>query len=78
MQLIYKPAALKAMDRMPTRDRDALDRKLSEFADTGVGDVVKLVGTSEWRLRHGNWRAIITIMDDVVVVRIAHRREVYR
>lgn len=78
MKVIYRPAAQKAMDRMPARDRDALKRKLMQFAQTGDGDVVKLAGSKDWRLRHGDWRAILTVEQDVVVIRVAHRREVYR
>lgn len=78
MEIIYRPAAQKAMNRMPARDREALDRKLLQFAKTGTGDVVKMTGSEQWRLRHGDWRAILTIDNDMVVVRIAHRREVYR
>jgi mRNA interferase RelE/StbE len=40
-----------------------------------------LKGGDEYRLRVGDWRVVYTLHDDVLtvlVVRIAHRREVYR
>lgn len=42
----------------------------------------KLVGeTNAWRVRIGDYRVLYEVMDDVLVVtvlRVAHRREVYR
>jgi len=41
----------------------------------------KLVGSEYWRVRVGDYRVVYDIHDDeliVLVVRIAHRREVYR
>jgi hypothetical protein len=43
--------------------------------------VKALKGGDEYRLRVGDWRVVYTLHDDVLtvlVVRIAHRREVYR
>jgi mRNA interferase RelE/StbE len=40
-----------------------------------------LEGSEAWRVRAGDWRVLYTIDDTVVtvlVVRIRHRREVYR
>lgn len=30
-----------------------------------------------WRIRTGDWRVIFEVQDDVIVIRIAHRKEVY-
>lgn len=30
-----------------------------------------------WRIRTGDWRVIFEVQDDVVVIRIAHRKDVY-
>jgi mRNA interferase RelE/StbE len=44
--------------------------------------VARLAGTDDlWRIRVGDFRVIYTIADDalvVTVVRVGHRREVYR
>ena len=77
-KVVFEFAARKALKAMPTRDAAALERKLTVYAQTGVGDVVKLTGVAKWRLRHGDWRAIFVRRNDVVVIQIAHRREVYR
>lgn len=51
------------------------------FAETGQGDVVLLAGIRppEWRLRVGDYRVRFRLRGDVLeVLRVAHRREVYR
>lgn len=78
MQVIYELAARKGLKRMPLRDQDAMERKLRIYAETGVGDVIKLVNRDKWRLRHGDWRAVFLLINDVIVIEIAHRRDIYR
>ena len=46
-----------------------------------AGSTRPLKGSNQYRLRIGDWRAIYTLHDDVLmvlVVRIGHRGEVYR
>lgn len=78
MQIAYTNVARKGLKRMPAKDRAALIAKLEVYAATGEGDVKKLVGSEYYRLRHGDWRAIFEIEDGVLVIRVAHRREVYK
>lgn len=79
MIVSYLPAARRSLKNMPPSDRAALMEKLDRYAATGAGDVKKLSGVAAaYRLRHGDWRAIFTLEDGILVVRIAHRREVYR
>jgi len=78
MQVTFEKAAVRTLRKMPAKDRDAMIAKLETFATTGAGDVKKLKGSDDYRLRHGDWRAIFEIAGNIVVVRIAHRREVYR
>lgn len=78
MQVIYTKSAQKDLRKMPANARKSLMEKLQNYADNGQGDVKKLKGRSEYRLRHGQYRAIFTQQDDVIVITIAHRKEVYR
>jgi mRNA interferase RelE/StbE len=62
------------------RDRvlDALDRLVG---DPPAGDVVKLAGKEEWRLRVGEWRVRFGLDRDdrvVVVLRVLPRGRAYR
>lgn len=78
MQVTYTTAARKQMRKMPAKDRAALMAKLAVYAETGAGDVKQLVNRSEYRLRHGQWRAFFELDGGVIVVKVAHRREAYR
>jgi mRNA interferase RelE/StbE len=43
--------------------------------------VKKLVGRNGWRLRVGDYRVVYTIQDNrllVMIIRVAHRKDVYR
>jgi mRNA interferase RelE/StbE len=82
-ELIIKPSAEKQMDRLPAKFRrrvvDALDGLRDEPRPAGC---VKLSGEDNlWRIRVGEHRVIYAIEDEaltVLVVRVAHRKEVYR
>lgn len=78
MKVVYTNIARKGLKKMPMKDREALITKLQHYGTTGEGDVKRLIGSDYLRLRHGNWRAVFAIKDDVLVVRVAHRREAYK
>ncbi|ESR23370.1 type II toxin-antitoxin system RelE family toxin [Lutibaculum baratangense] len=78
MKVIFSNVARRGLKRMPVTDRVAIVSKLERFAADGTGDVIKLVGEPRFRLRHGVWRAVFELVDDVYVVRIAHRKDIYR
>ena len=78
MKIRFSHEARRGLKRMPLADQTAIVQKLIRYAETGVGDVVKLVGEPGFRLRHGDWRAVFELVDGMYVVRIAHRRNVYR
>ena len=77
MQLVLSPRAIKNLKSIPAKDRAAIITKLEIYAETGMGDVIKLVGYPYFRLRHGDWRAILEMTGEIVVLRILHRREAY-
>ncbi len=83
MDLIFTRVADKSLRGMPKRDAVALLAKLKTFAAAPVaqhGFAKALVGGGV-RVRHGDWRAICEIYGGkmiVLVVRIGHRREIYR
>jgi mRNA interferase RelE/StbE len=83
MELIVTRTALKALEKMPKRDAEALVRKLNIFAIEPFGSHgwAKALTGGGVRVRHGDWRAICQVNGEkmvVVVIRIGNRREVYR
>ena len=73
----------KALDRLESDMYARITRKLEELEDNPrpMG-VEKLSGREDlYRVRVGNWRIVYAIQDQeliVLVVKVAHRREVYR
>ena len=58
--------------------RRRIDRRLTEFATTGHGDVKRLKGREGSRLRVGDWRVILyEDQATIVVAAVGHRREIY-
>lgn len=75
----YTNRAIKALRKVPGKDATAIQSKLNNYAAGGVEDVVALVGSDLFRLRHGNWRAIFSQDGQVLaVLNVAKRGEVYR
>jgi mRNA interferase RelE/StbE len=81
-RVLISKAALKDLDRLSDDIRDRINARLAELAtNPRPADVKKLKGRDAWRIRIGDYRAIFSIIDRdliVFVVRVRHRREVYR
>ena len=82
-QVIVKPSVRKAIRRLDRATQAKMIRLLEALArePRPVG-VVKLVGDDNlWRVRIGDYRVVYEIHDRrliVMVVRVAHRKDVYR
>ena len=83
MALDLRPEAQKELADVPKADRDRLREKLIQIPADPYGShsgAKRLQGTSGFSVRQGDWRAIyrITGTGDIIVIRVRHRREVYR
>jgi mRNA interferase RelE/StbE len=77
--LTYTRTALKDLKAMPRTDSAAIRSKLESFAKGEPQDVTKLQGSDGYRLRHGDWRALMIVDEkEITVAAIRHRREAYR
>lgn len=74
--------AQRALDRLPKADFQAVVEAIKELARTPrPRGVEKVKSTGLWRIRQGDYRVIYAIDDKqqlITVVRIGHRRELYR
>ena len=74
--------AQQALDRLPGNDFDVVLGELKGLADTPrPKGVEKIKSAGLWRVRQGNYRIVYSIDDAqkiVTVLRIGHRREIYR
>lgn len=77
-------SADKALRRLLKRDQAKIEEKIDALAyDPRPEGVIKLKGYKEplYRIRHGNYRIVYSIKDDlllVLVVEIGHRKGIYR
>ncbi len=81
-KVYIKRSAGKELGRIREKDRKKIIEKIRSlsFEPRPVG-VKKLSGAEKYRLRQGDYRILYKIEAEIVtvtVVRIAHRREVYR
>ena len=82
-EIIIQPTAEKCLDKIPRpvrrRIADAMEKLRANPRPAGV---VKLAAHENlWRIRIGDYRVVYEIHDDrlvVLVLRVAHRKDVYR
>ncbi len=81
-KLVFKKSVAKDLRTIPNPDlRRILARMRTLAKDPRPPGTEKLSGEDKYRLRQGNYRILYTVNDAdicVVIVKISHRREVYR
>ena len=81
-RLVIKPSAGKEIEALPKQDRRRIVAKITSLSrDPRPPGCEKLSGHDQYRLRQGNYRILYAIQDldlVVVVVKVGHRRDVYR
>ncbi len=81
-RVVFRKSITRDMRRIPNRDlRRILDTIHALSEDPRAPGVEKLSGQERYRVREGDYRIIYEVKDDqviVVVVKIGHRKDVYR
>jgi mRNA interferase RelE/StbE len=74
--------AQRALDKLPKSDFQAVIEAIKDLAQTPrARGIEKVKSTGLWRIRQGDYRIVYAIDDKeslVTVVRVGHRREIYR
>jgi mRNA interferase RelE/StbE len=77
-----KRSAAKELEAVPLKDRRRLVVRIEGLAgNPRPAEVEKLSGEEKYRIRQGDYRILYEIVDEdliVTVVRLGHRRDVYR
>ena len=80
--LFFKESVQKDLDGIPKKDlRKILSRIKSLAADPRPSGCEKLTGQDRYRLRQGQYRTLYAVQDEertVTVVKVGHRRDIYR
>lgn len=81
-RLLIKPSAARELEATPKADRKRLAARIGGLAATPPPpSSEKLSGEEKYRIRQGDYRVLYLIEDassTVTVIKIGHRREVYR
>jgi mRNA interferase RelE/StbE len=78
----FTKSAHKEISKLPLPTARRIAQAIDKLSvDPKKGKVRPMVGSKSWRLRVGDYRVIYDISDSelvILVIRIRHRREVYR
>jgi len=82
-RLLIKPSAVKEIEAIPLkRDRQRVVERISKLAeDPSPSGSEKISGQEKYRVRQGRYRILYAIEDQdllVQVVKVGHRKDVYR
>ena len=81
-KIYFKRSAVKDLEAISKRDLQRIINRIELLkADPRPPGCEKLSGQERYRVRQGNYRIVYSIQDDALtiwVVKIGHRRDVYR
>ena len=80
-ELIFSDAALKQLKKLEKSTQERIISTLERIRIRPQSHVKKLVGDSVYRLRVGNYRAILDIDEGILVVlviKVGHRKKIYK
>jgi mRNA interferase RelE/StbE len=76
--IVFTAAAARQWAKLSPDVRGRIDRRLTDFAASGHGDVKRLKGRAGARLRVGVWRVIFyENQGTIVIATVGHRRDIY-
>jgi mRNA interferase RelE/StbE len=80
--LFFKESVQRDFDGIPKKDlRKILSRIKSLAGDPRPPGCEKLTGRNRYRVRQGRYRSVYAVQDEEgtgIVVKVAHRKDVYR
>lgn len=80
-RLVYTARAVKDIDRLDVVAKRRLKKALEKLSLSPLEHSTKLINSriGEYRYRVGDYRVIFDLVDEeIVVLRVGHRREIYR
>ena len=80
--LFFKESVQKDFDGIPKKDLRRILSRVKSFADEPRPQgCEKLTGQDRYRLRQGRYRIVYVVQDEqriVTVVKVGHRKDIYR
>ena len=81
MNIIIQPTTKKSLKKLPTKIISIILKKLHLIRNNPLRYIKRLKGSNLWKLRIGDYRAILYIStknDEIHVLKIGHRKEIYK
>ena len=79
---ISKSVRKKDLPSIPKADVTKIVKRIESLADNPFPEgAIRLKGREEWRIRQGDYRILYVVEQEFVtvfVVKVGHRREIYR
>ncbi len=80
--IVFKQSVAKDLRPIPKKDVQRILKRIDGLADDPrPAGAEKLSADEKYRIRQGNYRILYTIEDDIItvtIVKVGHRRDVYR
>jgi mRNA interferase RelE/StbE len=78
-QILWDAEALKELDKLEFLLGRRIASKVKELSvDPLKGDVIRLKGSSDFRLRVGDYRVIFSVEgDQIIILKVGHRKNIY-
>lgn len=80
--IVFKQSVAKDLRSIPKKDIQRILKRIdSLIEDPRPVGAEKLSGDEKYRIRQGNYRILYTIEDEIItvtIVKVGHRRDIYR
>lgn len=80
--IVFRQSVAKDFRQIPKKDVQRILKRIDSLSeDPRPAGVDKLSGDEKYRIRQGNYRILYTIEDEIItvtIVKVGHRRDVYR
>ncbi|MFH1181790.1 MAG: type II toxin-antitoxin system RelE/ParE family toxin [Candidatus Woesearchaeota archaeon] len=80
-RISYTEKALKYLERLNKKEMRQLYNKIERIIDNPLHYIEKLVSVNLWKLRIGDYRAIIKLgklEQEIAIIDIGHRKNIYK
>ena len=81
-RIVFKKSVTKDLRPIPKQDVQRILKRIDSLADDPrPAGSEKLSGDEKYRIRQGNYRILYMIEDDIItvtIVKVGHRRNIYR
>ena len=77
----FTETAKKFLKKLNKIDSEAISNKIYSIRENPFRFLKRLQGEKLWRLRIGDYRAVVDViisMNKIIVIRIGHRKNVYK